>query len=122
MPLVTDPNDPRLGRGPGDETPVPQNAAYLVLSAEELAKGYLQPVRRTYVHKACGAETTMPLAIAQTYARDPWFYGATYCCSCGKHRPLQEFTWDGAQAEMSPLLWDEDTSVAVQTRKEALRG
>lgn len=94
MTHTTDPTDPRLGRGT-DAVPVPQNEAYLVLSEEERAKGFVRPVRRKYVHEACGVVTTMSQAIAETYARDPKFYGATYCVHCRMHLPLTEFTWDG---------------------------
>lgn len=99
--LTTDPNDPDLGTGTNDG-PVPQNAKYLVLSDEERAKGFVRPVRNTYVHAkeygGCGAVTTMGQAIAETYARDPKFYGATYCVGCQAHRPVGqygEFVWDG---------------------------
>lgn len=146
--LTTNPNDPRLGHG-GDGKPVPQNAAYLVLSADELAKGFVRPVRQTYRHvgikpknelrdlteeekerhkqwgyvkfepnpkhgendpiigtywtqdrldKAtkggCGATTTMNRTIAETYARDPHFYGSTYCTTCRMHLPVAEFVWE----------------------------
>lgn len=43
----------------------------------------------------CGAVTSMRQDIAETYARQPAFYGSTFCCSCGKHLPVAEFTWDG---------------------------
>lgn len=96
--LTTDPNDPRLGHGV-DETPVPQNEVYLVLSEEERAKGFVRPYRDSYIHKACGKETIMGRALSETYARRPTFYGATYCSHCGKHLPVEEFTWtaDGQQ-------------------------
>lgn len=145
--LVTDPNDPRLGRG-ADDKPVPQNAAYLVLSEEERAKGYVRPLRDTYVHvgrrpatplvdltpeqearyksvgyvkfepnpdypeksgilgrywtqqqvdklkNPCNGVTTMRgMGLVETYARDPKFYGATYCTKCGMHKPVEEFIW-----------------------------
>ena len=45
--------------------------------------------------KGCGAVTTMSRALAETYARDPKFYGGTFCCGCGKHLPVDEFVWDG---------------------------
>lgn len=97
MSLTTDPNDPELGHG-SDTAPVPQNAKYLVLSTEELARGFCRPVRRSYIHRkfGCGALTTMAVALAETYARDPHFYGATYCAGCRMHRPVGEhgeFTW-----------------------------
>lgn len=93
--LTTDPTDPDLTHGV-DPTPVAQAPAYLVLSEEELAKGYVRPLRRTYIHTdGCGAATTMSKPIAATYARDPSFYGATYCVRCQRHLPVTEFTWDG---------------------------
>lgn len=94
--LVTDPLDPRLGHGSND-APVPQNEAYLVLSDEERKAGFVRPVRLSYVHEVCGAETTMSRAIAETYARNPGFYGATYCCRCRMHKLVGEageFVWD----------------------------
>lgn len=91
--LTTDPNDPRLTHGT-DTTPVGQAAAYLVLSEQERAKGFTRPVRRTYVHDGCGGATTMSVGLAETYARDPSFYGATFCVQCSKHLPVAEFRWD----------------------------
>lgn len=154
MSLTTDPNDPTLGHG-SDDTPVPQNATYLVLSEEERAKGFVRPVRSSYRHvgtsgprfplrdltdeekkrfgyvpgqkyeeypeserpllgslwtqqrleranKGCGSVTTMGTALAETYARDPHFYGSTYCVHCCMHRPVGaqgEFVWvpDGSR-------------------------
>lgn len=94
MSLTSDPNDPRLTRGVDDQ-PVPQAEAYLVLSEEERAKGFVRPLRRAYVHvDGCGAVTTMGLALCETYARNPSFYGATYCVRCAMHRPVSEFRWD----------------------------
>jgi hypothetical protein len=146
--LTSDPNDPRLGHG-SDTEPGPQNAAYLILSEAERAKGFIRPLRLSYRHagipgprwplrdltdeereryatnsyakfeeyppddrpslgrfwteaqlgsigKGCGVVTTMNQAIAETYARSPGFYGATYCCSCRLHLPVGpqgEFTW-----------------------------
>jgi hypothetical protein len=93
MSLTTDPKDPRLTHG-WDAEPVQQAEVYLVLSEEELAKGFVRPVRRTYRHLTCGSVTSMGDALSETYARDPKFYGATYCVSCSKHRPVAEFIWD----------------------------
>jgi hypothetical protein len=47
------------------------------------------------VGNGCGTRTTMDHAIAETYARDPKFYGGTFCYGCGKHLPLDEFVWEG---------------------------
>jgi hypothetical protein len=41
----------------------------------------------------CGTVTTIGLALCETYARDPHFYGSTYCCGCSKHLPVGEFVW-----------------------------
>lgn len=140
-----DPTDPRLGKGPDDE-PVSQNEVYLVLSEDERAKGFVRPLRYSYVHvgerpkhetreltedektryreynyvlfetypktssailgrfwteeqlarDACNTTTTMSRDIAETYARNPRFYGSTYCVGCSKHLPLSEFVWKGS--------------------------
>lgn len=90
--LTDDPNDPRLSHGV-DSAPVAQAPIYLVLSDAERARGHVEPLRRSYIHLKCGAQTTMAHAIAETYARDPRFYGATYCVHCQMHRPLVEFVW-----------------------------
>lgn len=101
MGVTDDRNDPRLTHGV-DDAPVPMADAYLVLSDEERAKGFVRPVRRSYVHATCGAVTTMGLAIAETYARNPTFYGATFCVRCSMHRPVGEtgeFVWDDGSGQ-----------------------
>jgi len=117
MSLTTDRNNPDLKYGVDDE-PVEQNKAYLVLSEEELSKGYLKPLRKSYIHLTCGTVTTMPEAIAATYASDPWFYGATYCCNCAMHRPLIEFVWNPDGESMSPSEWsDEELDRIIELNK-----
>lgn len=75
-----------------------QNECYLVLSEDERAKGFVRPLRHTYVHdKGCGAVTSMATPIAETYARDPSFYGRTFCAQCHAHLPVGEFVWDGTE-------------------------
>lgn len=158
---TTDGQPPRPGFEHGS-APAPinpktgQHEAYWVLSAEERAKGFVRPVRRSYIHvgrsvcgKAlpkddkrlggpclvcvlppghdgecsqwsqesqpdaaraerehilggCGCQTSMGQAIAETYARDPKYYGATFCCHCGAHFPVGErgeFVWLDAPEE-----------------------
>lgn len=71
---------------------------YVILSDEERAKGFVRPVRRSYLHLTCGGVTTMGASIAETYARDPFFYGGTFCAHCRSHFPVGadgEFIWDG---------------------------
>ncbi len=85
--------DPRTG----------QQKAYVVLSAEERAKGFVRPVRTSYVHEKCGSTTTMGQALAETYARDPSFYSGTFCCRCRAHFPVGadgEFLWTGTQEKV----------------------
>lgn len=97
MPITTDPNDPNLRR----HDPDGQQVSYLVLSEEERARGFVEPYRDTYLHERCGTTTTMGRAIAETYARQPGFYGGTFCVHCGAHFPVGEhgeFTWlDGSK-------------------------
>lgn len=99
MSFTTDPNDPKLGHGIDKEI-IPQHEVYLILSDEERAKGFVRPVRQSYVHKNCGTVTKMSLPLAETYARDPKFYGATYCVGCQKHLAVSEFLWDGTKEEV----------------------
>lgn len=78
-----------------------QQKGYVVLTAEERAKGFVRPVRRDYVHVGkdgtggCGTRTVMAQSIAETYARDPSFYNGTFCVGCRAHFPLDQFVWDG---------------------------
>lgn len=48
---------------------------------------------REQLGSGCGAVTTMGRALSETYARNPKFYGATYCCGCRRHLPVEEFVW-----------------------------
>ena len=80
-----------------------QQKGYVVLSEEERAKGFVRPVRKSYVHEKCGIVTTMGLALAETYAREPTFYSGTFCCGCGTHFPVGpdgEFVWDGTDEKV----------------------
>jgi hypothetical protein len=95
--MTTDPTDPELGHGT-DDTPGPQNPVYLVLSEAEIQKGFIRPYRDTYLHTVCGTTTKMGYSLAATYARQPDFYGATYCANCQMHKPVAEFVWgDGTK-------------------------
>ncbi len=80
-----------------------QQKGYVVLSAEERAKGFMRPVRHSYVHEKCGTVTKMGVALAETYARDPGFYSGTFCVGCHAHFPVGaagEFMWDGTQEKV----------------------
>lgn len=95
-----------------------QHDGYIVLCPDERAKGFVRPYRDAYKHVGrmeqlvndagedthtvrvggCGTVTTMGRALSETYARDPNFYGSTFCCHCNRHFPVAEFVWtaDGA--------------------------
>jgi hypothetical protein len=101
-----------------------QQKAYVVLSPEERAKGFVRSVRRSYVHVGklqqmenpdhpsgvtqewemrvggCNRTTTMGLALAETYARDPSFYSDTFCSHCAHHFPLDQFVWKGTTEQV----------------------
>lgn len=148
---TTDRNNPDLNETKDNG----QQKAYLVLSEEERAKGFIRPVRHNYVHIGgaekgeleilpkeevekykkegwvaflrysgedslvgrylnaieldnyqkkgiigCGTTTSMSTGIAETYARDPKFYGATYCVCCGKHFSVDQFVWEGTNEKV----------------------
>ena len=115
MTITDDPNDPRLRQGADPIPNLGQAPVYLVLPKAERDKGFIRPLRRTYVHMrdegevstrktdfiydkstaGCGGvATSMGLALSETYARDPKFYGYTFCTGCRTHRPVSEFDWD----------------------------
>lgn len=99
--MTTDRNDPKLRKIVEDGPLKGQQEDYLVLSEEERAKGFVRPVRRSYKHIACGAVTTMGVALAETYSRNPKFYSGTFCCNCGSHFDLGP-PWNPA------FLWHPD--------------
>lgn len=73
-----------------------QQKAYVALTEAERAKGFIRPLRDTYLHKNCGTTTKMnSQALIETYARQPTFYTSTFCMKCKDHRPVREFVWDG---------------------------
>lgn len=98
MSITSDPNDPGINVPKQDGTRL--NESYLVLSEEERSKGFVRPLRDSYIHKRCGALTRINNAIAETYARDPKFYGSTYCVGCRDHFPVSQFIWDGIDQEV----------------------
>lgn len=57
------------------------------------ATGYVRPYRDTYAHTTCGTETNVDANIADTLAREPKFYGRTFCADCDGHFPIGQFRW-----------------------------
>ena len=92
-----------------------QQRGYVVLSPQERAKGFVKPYRDSYIHETCGVQTKMGVALAETYARDPYFYSGTFCVGCGAHFPLNQFHWDKDKEPMDPALQE-----AWHTAKPAL--
>lgn len=77
--------------------------SYVVLSVEERAKGFIRPVRQSYKHLKCSYTTTMGVALAETYARQPDFYSGTFCSFCKNHFPVGkdgEFIWLGTNEKV----------------------
>lgn len=101
---------------------------YVVLSADERAKGFVRPVRRSYQHLTCGTVTTMGQALAETYARDPHFYSGTFCVHCRAHFPVGDagqFVWDGTNEKVGATLStqpSDGTNPVNDLPEEALKG
>lgn len=99
------PNDPRATAF--DETIDPatgMQGSHTVLKEEERAKGFIRPVREEYKHEKCGTTTRMGRSIAETYAREPTFYGSTFCMQCGTY---------GRVGEQGEFVWLDGTKVGV---------
>lgn len=64
-----------------------------------------------------GVETTMGIALAETYARDPRFYSGTFCVGCRAHFPLNQFIWDDGE----PMDPDLQEAWAIETRARKAR-
>src|SRR3990167_5249092 len=73
--------------------PVGQHRSYVVLAADERAKGFVRPYRDRYMHRICGGGTTIGGALSETYARDQSFDTHTFCVSFNTHLPVAEFVW-----------------------------
>lgn len=98
--------------------------AYVVLSDAERAKGFVKPVRRSYLHHKCGSVTTMDYALAETYARDPRFYSGTFCSTCRAHYGLYQFSWepDGEPMEVSQQdEWHKQRTQRISSENEDRR-
>lgn len=95
-----DPNDPGLKK---TDLETGLQDKYLVLSDEERSKGFVEPYRDSYVHQKCGVATTIGREIAETYARNPQFYGSTYCANCQNTFSIGadgEFVWKGTDQKV----------------------
>jgi len=71
---------------------------YLERDDSDVLGSFWTQKRLDSVGKGCYTTTTMGRPLAETYARNPRFYGATYCVQCMMHRPVSEFIWkDGSR-------------------------
>jgi hypothetical protein len=73
-------------------------AEYGYVKYEEYPKSESSVVGRFWTQSdlnnlGCGVLTSMSNDLAETYARDPKFYGKTFCICCGGHFPVEEFEW-----------------------------
>jgi hypothetical protein len=71
----------------------------------------------------CGTCTTMSRAIAETYARDPSYYGSTFCVHCRRHFAVEEFVWEGTDERLGsdvPAAPAPATAQATGTPRESI--
>jgi len=58
------------------------------------------------LNSGCNTITTMAQSLAETYARDPNFYGGTMCTHCKTHFPVGEkgeFVWEGTDIKVGTI-------------------
>ena len=105
------PSDGRPASTPDGNTPTNeklpdgQAKSHWVLPVDEIALGFTRPLRSSYIHDVCGAATYVPLSVAKTYARDPHFYGRTFCARCRNYYPVGEdgeFHWLDSEGNTLP--------------------
>ena len=84
-----------------------------VATSPELAR-----LKQTGYYKGCGGSTTMALPLAETYARDPWFYGGTFCVHCHAHFGLEEFVWEDGEP-MDTLKWPTEELQRIAALRKA---
>lgn len=59
------------------------------------------------LNSGCNSVTSMPTRLAETYARNPSFYGRTFCCGCGDYYPVGErgeFVWCNSDGSHGPRV------------------
>lgn len=64
---------------------------------------YVAPVRTKYIHSKCGVETVVGSVIAETYAKNPTFYGRTFCVGCHDYFPISEFNWSRDRVQLGKI-------------------
>ena len=71
-----------------------------IIGASYVTQSELDAWKEGKLIGGCGTLTTMGRALSETYARNPEFYGATFCCGCNKHLPVDEFIWAGTSEKV----------------------
>lgn len=56
-----------------------------------------QEPRDTYIHEECGGSTTMKGELPESVARDPSYYGKTFCKTCEEYVPVEEVHWEDGE-------------------------
>lgn len=65
------------------------------LTPEEVAAGYIRPVRDRYTHERCGVATVLSANVAASFATMPGgHYGKIWCAKCRDGFPAAGFVWD----------------------------
>lgn len=82
-------NERELGLGYADEFACFEE--YPVGGPEDLGQGRYWT--KEELTSGCDGITKMGRSLSETYARDPKFYGATFCVHCNRHLPVGQFTW-----------------------------
>ncbi|GIG20752.1 hypothetical protein Cch01nite_14760 [Cellulomonas chitinilytica] len=71
----------------------------MTLSPAARYEGSLVGVPCVYVHRACGAYTTMPVEIIRSYLANPFLYGdETFCAGCSDYVPHRDCFWETGQS------------------------
>lgn len=88
------PNYPLRDLSPEERS---QHAAFGYVSFEAYPESETPLTGRMWtkaqLESGCGTITSMPRKIAETIARQPSFYGRTFCSGCGDYFPVEEFVW-----------------------------
>ncbi len=68
-------------------------ASSTTLTAEEVASGFVRPLRTRVLHAFCDSTSAVQPHQARDMARDPASWSSCWCLLCGRRLPAKEFTW-----------------------------
>ena len=80
----------------------------------------VQPVRKRYIHNDCGEVTRMGSELAESYARDPFQYGKTFCANCGDYYSVSEFVWKETGEPLDEIADGSDETYTAESVRLAL--